>query len=49
MVAPVNELMLKTMDGKGSNPALTYHTGEESAGTARSSWTRRSPTIRTSR
>jgi ribose transport system substrate-binding protein len=28
MVVPVNELMLKTMDGKGSILALTYHTGE---------------------
>jgi len=28
MVVPVNELMLKTMDGKGSVLALTYHTGE---------------------
>jgi ribose transport system substrate-binding protein len=28
MVVPVNELMLKTMGGKGSILALTYHTGE---------------------
>ena len=28
MVVPVNELMIKTMDGKGSILALTYHTGE---------------------
>ena len=28
MVVPVNELMIKTMDGKGSMLALTYHTGE---------------------
>jgi ribose transport system substrate-binding protein len=28
MVVPVNELMLKTMGGKGSLLALTYHTGE---------------------
>jgi ribose transport system substrate-binding protein len=28
MVVPVNELMLKTMQGKGSILALTYHTGE---------------------
>jgi ribose transport system substrate-binding protein len=28
MVVPVNDLMLKNMDGKGSILALTYHTGE---------------------
>lgn len=28
MVVPVNELMLKNMDGKGAILALTYHTGE---------------------
>jgi len=28
MVVPVNELMLKTMDGKGAILALTYRTGE---------------------
>ena len=28
MVVPVNELMIKTMDGKGSVLELTYHTGE---------------------
>jgi ribose transport system substrate-binding protein len=28
MVLPVNELMLKAMEGKGSLLALTYHTGE---------------------
>ena len=28
MVVPVIELMIKTMDGKGSVLALTYHTGE---------------------
>jgi ribose transport system substrate-binding protein len=28
MVVPVNELMLKSMGGKGSILALTYHTGE---------------------
>jgi len=28
MVVPVNELMIKTMDGKGSLLALTYRTGE---------------------
>ena len=28
MVVPVIELMIKTMDGKGSILALTYHTGE---------------------
>jgi ribose transport system substrate-binding protein len=28
MVVPVNELMLKGMEGKGSILALTYHTGE---------------------
>jgi ribose transport system substrate-binding protein len=28
MVVPVNELMIKTMQGKGSLLALTYHTGE---------------------
>jgi ribose transport system substrate-binding protein len=28
MVVPVNDLMIKTMSGKGSVLALTYHTGE---------------------
>jgi ribose transport system substrate-binding protein len=28
MVVPVNDLMLKNMDGKGAILALTYHTGE---------------------
>jgi ribose transport system substrate-binding protein len=28
MVVPVNDLMIKTMEGKGSLLALTYHTGE---------------------
>ena len=28
MVVPVNDLMIKTMNGKGSILALTYHTGE---------------------
>ncbi len=28
MVVPVNDLMIKTMDGKGSVLELTYHTGE---------------------
>jgi len=28
MVVPVNELMIKTMDGKGAVLELTYHTGE---------------------
>jgi ribose transport system substrate-binding protein len=28
MVVPVNDLMIKTMNGKGSVLALTYHTGE---------------------
>ena len=28
MVVPVNDLMIKTMDGKGSILELTYHTGE---------------------
>jgi ribose transport system substrate-binding protein len=28
MVVPVNELMIKAMEGKGSLLALTYHTGE---------------------
>jgi len=28
MVIPVNDLMIKTMNGKGSVLALTYHTGE---------------------
>ena len=28
MVIPVNDFMIKTMDGKGSILALTYHTGE---------------------
>jgi ribose transport system substrate-binding protein len=28
MVVPVNELMIKSMEGKGSLLALTYHTGE---------------------
>jgi ribose transport system substrate-binding protein len=28
MVVPINDLMIKTMDGKGSVLELTYHTGE---------------------
>ena len=28
MVVPINDLMIKTMNGKGSVLALTYHTGE---------------------
>ena len=28
MVVPVDDLMIKTMDGKGSILELTYHTGE---------------------
>ncbi len=28
MTVPVNDLMIKTMDGKGALLELTYHTGE---------------------